>query len=228
MHFHHMKRIGLFLILCTSAVFADVTRHQAIAIAERFVNHKWTAEARHARHGKDAAGIEVHTPDQAGGHATPNADAWSVGKQNTGVAYKWGGWDTPEKFDAGLKKGRAAGDVYSAEKRSKGGAAVSGDCVGVDCSGFVSRCWALQKRESTSTLGSISQRLPSTADLKPADVMNKAGGHVILFVRWLDSDKKRALFYEAAPFSKTRSIEHSLEDLTKNGFVPLRYRKIRE
>jgi hypothetical protein len=223
-----MKSFICMFLAFASAAFADITRAEALKIAEQFVNHRWTAEARHVRHGKDSAGIEIHTPDHAGGHANPESDAWKPGVQNIGVAYKWGGWDTPAMFDAGLKKGRAAGDVYSAEKRRKGGAAVSGACVGVDCSGFVSRCWGLKKRESTSTLGSISKRLASPDELKPADVMNTAGGHVILFVRWLDSGKKRALFYEAAPFSKTRAIEHDIADLTAGGFIPLRYRGIRD
>jgi hypothetical protein len=223
-----MKLLLTLILAFASAAFADVTRADALKIAERIVNHRWTAEPRHVRHGKDGSGIEIHTPDRAGGHANPESDSWTLGKPNIGLAYKWGGWDTPEMFDAGLKKGRAAGDVYTAEKRKKGGAAVSGDCVGIDCSGFVSRCWALKKRESTSTLGGISKRLASPAELKPADVMNTAGGHVILFVRWLDSEKKRALFYEAAPFSKTRAVEHDIAELTGRGFIPLRYRGIRE
>ena len=223
-----MKLLLTLILAFASATFADVTRADALKIAERFVNHRWTAESRHVRHGKDSSGIEIHTPDRAGGHANPETDSWTLGTQNIGVAYKWGGWDNPETFDAGLNKGRAAGDVYTAEKRKKGGAAVSGDCVGIDCSGFVSRCWALKNRESTSTLGGISKRLASPAELKPADVMNTAGGHVILFVRWLDSEKKRALFYEAAPFSKTRAVEHDIDELTGRGFVPLRYRGIRE
>ena len=221
-----LLRTFVFLTLI-SQTFADVTRAEALKIADRFITHRWTAAAKHVRHGKDSSGIEVHTPDRDGQKGSPDEDCWSIG-ENTGVAYKWGGWDTPESFDIGLRKGRAAGDVYSAEKRSKGGAAVSGDCVGIDCSGFISRCWALKTRESTSTLASISKRLASPAELLPADVMNTAGGHVILFVRWLDSGKKRALFYEAAPFSKTRAVEHDIAELTERSFTPLRYRGIRE
>ena len=208
--------------------FADgLTRADALKIADRFINHRWTAEAKHVRHGKDSSGIEIHTPDRAGRHGSPDEDCWTIG-ENSGVAYKWGGWDTPESFAAGLRKGRAAGDVYSAEKRRKGGDAVSGECVGIDCSGFISRCWALKKRESTSTLGGICKRLASPAELKPADVMNTAGGHVILFVKWLDEEKKRALFYEAAPYSNTRAVEHEIAKLSASGFIPLRYRGIRE
>lgn len=222
-----MIRLFILLAFVSQALADGLTRSDAIKIAERFVNHRWTAEAKHVRHGKDSSGVEIHTPDRKSQHGSPDEDCWVLG-ENTGVAYKWGGWDTPESFDSGLRKGRAAGDVYSAEKRRKGGAAVSGDCVGIDCSGFVSRCWALKTRESTSTLSSISKRLDSTDELKPADVMNTAGGHVILFVRWLDSGKKRALFYEAAPFSKTRAVEHEIAELHGRGFIPLRYRGMRE
>ena len=74
----------------------------------------------------------------------------------------------------------------------------------------------------------ISERLRSADDLRPADAMNTAEGHVLLFVRWLDGEKRRALFYEAAPFSKTRATERTLAELTAAGYVPLRCRKIRE
>ncbi len=222
-----LLRILLFFTLVGQAFADGLTRAEALKIANHFIEHRWTAEARHVRHGKDSAGIEIHTPDRAGHHGSPDEDCWTLG-ENSGVAYKWGGWDTPESFDAGLHKGRAAGDVYSAEKRRLGGGAVSGECVGIDCSGFISRCWALKKRESTSTLGGICKRLASTAELKPADVMNHAGGHVILFVNWLDAEKTRARFYEAAPYSKTRAVEHDIAKLIESGFIPLRYRGIRD
>ena len=58
--------------------------------------------------------------------------------------------------------------------------------------------------------------------------MNTAGGHVLLFVRWLDAEKSRALFYEAAPFSKTRATERPLAGMVSGGSVPLRYRHMRD
>jgi hypothetical protein len=203
-----------------------VTRSEALKIAETFIQHRWTATRQHLRHGRDSAGIEIHTPDRAGGQGNPAGDCWEVGAENTGMAYKWGGFDTPASYDAGLRKGKAAGDVYSAEKRRKGGAAVSGDAVGIDCSGFISRCWKLPTKHSTSTLATVSRRLPSPEALRPADVMNTAGGHVLLFVRWLDGEKARALFYEAAPFSKARATERNVADMVREGYVPLRFRDI--
>lgn len=223
-----LARLLLFLVLATAVRAEPVTRAVALAIAETYVGHRWDAAARHVRHGRDSAGIEIHTPDRPSGHGDPAADCWVPAGKNTGMPYKWGGFDTPARFDAGLRAGKAAGDVYTLEKRRMGGAAVSADAVGIDCSGFVSRCWGLEGKHSTSMLFGICQRLTGPADLRPADVMNTGGGHVLLFVRWLDGEKQRALFFEAAPFSKTRATERSLAELTAAGYQPLRYRKIRE
>ena len=225
---HHVRALSILVGLVAPGRADSLTRAEALKVAETFIHHRWTAAAANVRHGKDSSGIEIHTPDRAGGHGDPAGDCWEAGAQNTGMAYKWGGFDTLASYDAGLRKGKAAGDVYTAEKRRKGGAAVSGDAVGIDCSGFISRCWKLPTKHSTSTLASISWRLPSAEALRPADVMNTAGGHVLLFVRWLDAEKSRALFYEAAPFSKTRATERPLAGMVSGGSVPLRYRHMRD
>jgi hypothetical protein len=223
----------LFAILggaCLLAVPADaqtLTRAEALRIGKSFVEHRWQASAKNLRHGRDTNGIEIHTPDRDSGRGGPLQDCWRIDAENSGVAYKWGGIDTPETFDAGIRAGKAAGDVYTAEKRRRGGNAVSADAVGVDCSGFICRCWKLPKRYSTDSLASICQKLASAALLEPADIMNQSGGHVLMFVKWLDPEKKHALFYEAAPFSKTLASERDVNEMVAAGFQPMRYRDIR-
>jgi hypothetical protein len=217
----------LLLILSAPLTAAPITRAEALAIGETYVKYRWEPTANSIRHGKDSSGIEIHTPDVPGGRADPAADGWTPGAPNTGMPYKWGGFDTLQRFETGIRAGKAAGDVYTMEKRKLGGKAVSGDAVGIDCSGFVSRCWKLSEKHSTSMLFGICKKLPAATDLLPADVMNTGEGHVLMFVRWLDDDKTRALFYEAAPFSKTRSTERVLADLISAGYIPLRYRDIR-
>lgn len=220
--------LAVCLILgCASLLPAQpVTRAESLAIAESFINHSWKPTAANLRHGKDAQGVLVHAPDQAGGECSPIQECWQVGIENKGVPYKWGGFNTPESFDAGIKAGKAAGDVYSSEKRRLGGQAVSADAVGIDCSGFISRCWKLSSKHSTSMLFGISEKLASPSELRPGDVMNTGEGHVLLFVRWMDAGKTRALFYEAAPFSKTLASEHMVAEMAAAGFVPLRYKKM--
>jgi len=219
--------LGVALACLDGAVAQSLTRAEALAVAESFVNHRWTATDANTRHSRDSSGVLVETPDRESGQGNPPEDCWIPG-ENEGVAYKWGGFDTPESFDKGVKAGKAAGDVYTAEKRAQGGAAVSGDAVGIDCSGFISRCWKLPKKHSTSMLMGICEPLASPDLLKPADVMDIGEGHVLLFVRWLDDARTRALFYEAAPFSKTRATERAIADMTAAGYKPLRYRNIHD
>ena len=217
------------LLLLTLPVHAEpLSRAEVLQVAESYVHHVWQSSGKNQHHGTDSNGIEIHTPDRPSNHGWPAEACWEVGASNSGVAYKWGGFDTPETFDAGVRAGKAAGDVYTQEKRRLGGAGVSGDAVGIDCSGFISRCWKLPHKYSTSTLAEICQKLSSPAELRPADIMNTEGGHVILFVKWLDDAKSRALFYEAAPFSKTLASERDVAALVADGYTPMRYRKIRD
>jgi hypothetical protein len=204
----------------------SLTRAESLKIAESFIQHRWQPSTNNVRHGKGADGVEVHTPDRDGGRGNPLSECWIPDAQNTGVAYKWGGNDSPRSFSAGIRAGKAAGDVYTQEKRRRGDKAVSADAVGVDCSGFINHCWKLTARYSTYSLPSICQKL-SPAALEPADIMNQPNGHVLLFVKWLDPEKKRALFYEAAPFSKTLASERDVSEMTAAGYQPLRYRHIR-
>ena len=75
-----------------------LTRAESLKIAESFIQHRWQASAKNVRHGKDADGVEVHTPDRDGGHGNPLSECWLPDAENIGVAYKWGGDDSPEKF----------------------------------------------------------------------------------------------------------------------------------
>jgi hypothetical protein len=206
----------------------SVTRAEAVRIGESYIQHHWDASARNVLHGKDKRGVEVHTPDRDGGRGSPLNDCWQIAAENVGVAYKWGGDDTPASFDLGIRAGKAAGDVYTPEKRRLDDAAVSDAAVGIDCSGFICRCWKLRKRYSTRTLAEICEKLSSPARLQPADIMNQPGGHVLMFVRWLDDQQKRGLFYESAPFSKTLASEREIGEMISDGYQPLRYRKMRE
>lgn len=219
--------VVLFGIRADFCLAQSLTRAESLKIAESFIQHRWQSSAKNVRHGKDADGIEVHTPDRDGGHGNPLSECWVPNAENIGVAYKWGGDDSPKSFSAGIRAGKAAGDVYTSEKRRRGDKAVSRDAVGVDCSGFICHCWKLIARYSTYSLPSICQKLSSPAALEPADIMNQPNGHVLLFVKWLDSEKKRAVFYEAAPYSKTLAAERDVNEMTADGYQPLRFRHIR-
>lgn len=223
-----MKRFLLSLILLTvygaaTACFAGpVTRGEALSIAAGFAEYRWQPTKENVFHGADAAGIVVHTPDRS----TGNRDLWEAGQPSVGVPYKWGGFDSLESFARGVRAGKAAGDLYNSEKRRLGGKAVSGSAVGLDCSGFVSRCWKLTEKQSTSSLAGLCTKLKSLDDLRPGDVLNQAGGHVVLFVKWVDGTQTEFQCYEAEPFSRVRlSVRHAPE-MIASGYSPLRFRKI--
>jgi hypothetical protein len=229
---HRIFQVFLFATLACAPVApslraGEISRAEALKIAESYIGHHWRAGAANRLHGRDRRGIEVHTPDQQGQRGFPLPDCWRVDADNIGVAYKWGGLDTPETFDAGIRAGKAAGDIYTPEKRRLDDKAISDAAVGIDCSGFICRCWKVNKRYSTYSLGKICQKLPSAAALQPADIMNQSSGHVLLFVRFLDGEKKRALFYEAAPFSKCVACQRDVASMSAAGYVPLRYENIR-
>src|SRR5688500_15821892 len=109
-------------LLPTLAEATAPTRAEAVRIAAEFAEHRWQPTPANVRHGKDAAGILVRTPDRS----TGNPELWQPGQPSIGVPYKWGGFDSLKSFERGVKAGEAAGDLYSAEKRRLGGKAVSG------------------------------------------------------------------------------------------------------
>jgi hypothetical protein len=214
--------VSLFLQI--SAVAKPPTRTEVVEIAASFANHRWLPSKANVLHARDAAGIQVHTPDRS----TGNPELWQPGKPSVGVPYKWGGFDSIESFERGVRTGKAAGDLYNAEKRRKGGAAVSSAAVGLDCSGFISRCWRLADKQSTSSLATLCKRLGSHTDLRAGDVLNQPGGHVVLFVRWSDRTRTRFLCYEAEPFSRVRMSERNAVEMLAAGYSPLRYRQMRD
>lgn len=203
-----------------------VKRSEALEIARSYAEHRWQATAANVRHGFDSSKVDVETPDV--GPNGGGSGLWAPGQENTGMPYKWGGFDTLASFEKGVKAGKAAGDLYSSEKRRLGGKAVSGDAVGIDCSGFVSRCWKLREKYGTSTLPSICTTLRSPAELLAGDIMNTEGGHVILFAEWIDEAKSRARFFEANPYSKVIASEYVIAELITDGYQPLRYRHIQD
>jgi hypothetical protein len=203
-----------------------VTRSEAIHTAASYVTHEWTAKPANVFHGQDQEGIHVDTPDIAFQPAEGDKGWWLTEGKNVGIPYKWGGFDTPEEFDAGVREGRFAGDIYSAEKRRLLDDAVSKHSVGIDCSGFVSRCWNLPRSFSTRELPDLCDPLPDLAQLKPGDIFNIHNKHVRLFAGWADAAHTRIKVYEAGV--RVALNEYVLQTMLDEGYAAWRYRGIRD
>jgi hypothetical protein len=142
-----------------------VTRDEALAIADTYVQHVWNCRAENLTNGRITVnGIEVETPP------------WIEIGQNQKIPYKWGGFHTLDQYDSGLLNNKYAGDIATS--------GVSSAAVGVDCSGYVSRCWKLIKHYSTTDMNSNTTLFTKILDWNqflPADAMHKVG-HVRLGV----------------------------------------------
>ncbi len=207
---------------------SSVRRTDAIAIAYTYSRVEWLPEQRHVMHGKDRDGVTVHTPDATLSTYGFSNGWWQAGRTARGMVYQWGGFDTPKEFLASLAKGEVAGDISTAEKRRLGDAGTSKHACGIDCSGFISRCWRLSKPVSTKELPGISDKLTSWDQLKPGDILLNQQ-HVLIFTKWARPGES-VYVYEAGPYPvwRVNAAEIKVDYLLKRGYAPWRYRKIRD
>lgn len=223
----------LLLLMMTPVVMISCapksTPAKAMEIAYRYRQLEWMPEESHVRHGVDGKGTRVDTPDVGLGKAAGEKGGWwQPGKVAHGMPYKWGGYDTPESFLRGLREGKKAGDVATRWKRANGDAVVSDESVGIDCSGFISRCWLLPRAYSTRELPSICTPLDSWDELKTGDILLK-NGHVILFEKW-NAQRTEIIGYEAGPKPTWRVNACGIlkSRLLKEGYSPWRYRGMQD
>lgn len=170
-HFNEsgLKSPELSLPAVTATITSDdlptLTRTESLALADQIIQHDWVATAENISDGtiEDGDGNHVHTP------------AWVRVGANKKLPYKWGGFDTVDMFDAGLKQHKYAGDNDTDD--------VSNYAVGIDCSGFVSRSWKLPVHVATIEMDTWEKIkvYKEWKDLKAGDLIHKVG-HVRLSV----------------------------------------------
>lgn len=228
-----MKRLDFFIssiLLCVSGSLVSCanrtqTPEEALRIAKTYADLEWMPEQRHIRHGKDKKGVTVHTPDTTLKNHGDDRGWWEPGVPAKGMAYKWGGFDTPKTFMEGLENGKKAGDIANSYKIRNDDAAVSQGSVGVDCSGFVSRCWGLCKPVSTRDLPTISRPV-TWEELRLGDILLKRG-HVVMFV----ARKENVIIgYESGAFPswRVRRFAMTLNFMKNDGYSPWRYQNMAE
>ena len=204
---------------------SKVSRKETMQIAQAYANMKWTPSAINVKHGIDQAGVRVHTPDSTLAAHGFSRGWWTPDKAQIGMPYQWGGFDTPRTFLFHVNRGAAAGDIATPEKRKLGDAAVSLEAAGIDCSGFVSRCWRLRKPFSTAELPGITSPI-RWSELQAGDILINQS-HVILFAGW-HRHGSVILGYEAGtyPAWKVAANKIPTDFLLQQQFQPRRYRHI--
>lgn len=147
--------------------YPQVIAHDALTVADNYVQLYWDCAPENITNGivYDDQGYPVRTPD------------WVTVGEKQHVPYKWGGFEDIEMYLYGIDILKYAGDNYTSK------CCGSDAAVGVDCSGFVSRCWNLPKHYSTSMMDdALTKPYMNWSDLEPADAVHKVG-HVRLMVR---------------------------------------------
>jgi hypothetical protein len=150
----------------------------------------------------------------------PYESDFEAGEEVVGVAYDWGGMDGPQEFERKLALGQAAGS------HMKHG---STNCTaGVDCSGLVSLSWRQRRKFATSTIDAIAVRpaYDLFTDLKPGDVLNKAGSHIVLFVSYRADGNPT--FYEASGRANRVILNDWSSWSYLKGYYPLQYKGVTE
>jgi cell wall-associated NlpC family hydrolase len=204
---------------------SSVSASQSLAIAESYRIHRWIGSERNIKHGLDTKGIRIDTPDI--GFNPPGAIPgwWQPGIESEGIPYQWGGFATPAQFDAGIAKGLAAGDVYTTAKRQALDDAVSTQATGIDCSGYISRCWRLPRSYSTRELPALCDEI-KWPDLRPGDLLNITNSHCLLVAGWQDPGQQEVLVYETGCPPTWKAMRHPINAawLRSLGYRAYRYR----
>ncbi|MBL1215431.1 MAG: T9SS type A sorting domain-containing protein [Ignavibacteriae bacterium] len=163
LHFNELLPVNEIETEPVQNKITSAKRTMALRIGESYVYHKYYCTSA------NLAPSDVIAPD---GDIVRTPARLRVGP-NARVPYKWGGFSTLTQFDAGLAQGKYAGDINTN--------GVSSYAVGVDCSGFVSRCWQMGYHASTSYMPNITNLYGDWSNLKPGDAVHKVG-HVRLYI----------------------------------------------
>ncbi|HEU4507605.1 MAG TPA: hypothetical protein VFR78_05150, partial [Pyrinomonadaceae bacterium] len=183
-----------------------VTRKQIAAMAEKYLANKVFLKAENID--------EVGACD---GRKKPHY--LREPKEYPSVPYDWGGFDTVESFNQLMSENNKAGDITSAGNY---------DCSrGIDCSGFVLRCWGFKDRGGlyTGNLANISGEI-NILELLPGDILNLAGSHVVLFQDHKGGTNAGLEVWEATTQRHDRVIRRPTSWRRWVGYTARRYRNV--
>ena len=182
-------------LLCLATDALAITRQEVMVRARSYAYHPWRCGASNLTASCSSAYKSAYIPGDY-----------------MGLPYDWGGYMTLFQFDQQIKQGYGAGSYQ------KDG--VLSCTSGLDCSGYVSKCWDAG-HFSTSTMYKTSSTI-SKASVLPGDAFNQAGYHIILYSHTLKNGDP--VFYEAAGYNVQINVSGGWS--YTSGYTPIRYNKI--
>lgn len=138
----------------------------------------------------------------------------------TYMPYCWGGFSAPSQYRTGMTNGGRVGNINTST------AGHVSNTYGVDCSGYVSRCWGLTSKRSTSTLPNVATKI-TYASLQQGDMIVKAGSHVVLYEK--ADGNGGYILYEATKLNSYDRVAYTIRSITslQNGsYVAYRYNNV--
>jgi hypothetical protein len=143
------------------------------------------------------------------------------------MPYRWGGDDTPATFRTRTEWGALAGDLCTCRQAAYN-YCLFADSAGVDCSGFVSRAWGIEKR-GTSGLLDVATDVDSIAALRPGDAFNWPQRHIRLFVGLAEGAATAFTVLESSTRYRCEGVCESVYRPSEmNGYRLIRYKGISE
>ncbi|MFN3658694.1 MAG: hypothetical protein ACK4UO_15700 [Pseudolabrys sp.] len=154
-----------------------ITRSKVIEIARSYLTVNWVMQPENY----EKSGIEnACVPDRYKLWLRPRRFTRDlIGTTIGPMPYRWAGEDTPQTFRLRTELGALAGDICTC-RILEFSYCTFPEAAGVDCSGFVSRAWGIEKR-GTSGLLDVADDLDSIEALKPGDAFDWPQRHVRLF-----------------------------------------------
>ncbi|MCX7918331.1 MAG: hypothetical protein N3A72_01730 [bacterium] len=156
-------------------------------------------------------------------NANPAWNTFTAGYWYTGAPYNMGGWDTLSTCFWKLANGVIAGNSqpWSINTHTPSHA-------GVDCSGYVTRCWGISTGKLyTWTLPSISRQI-SWSDLVRGDILNCSREHVRLFDYFTNGTTEMMVYESTVSVSPGRVTHRILPISSFTDYIPRRYNLIEE
>jgi hypothetical protein len=160
---------------------------------------------------------------------------------NHGVPYSFGGFDTRANFATHMSGANStnhykAGDVDTTQQiytSGTGATQFSGKpYFGVDCSGFVSRCWGLSKKAGTGQgtatepglLAYVANYCPAT--FQQGDIMLYTGHHVRMYIDKTTSPSTSGLYLYEESLGNPYGVwlySYTISSQVSHGYVFYRY-----